>query len=232
MPLVSLGSASVAFTGCAEGDLGSLAERGAAGPSPEMEARRRRLVDLPWTWLRQVHGPRVVVVSQPGDRAGEEADGAVSAVSGVALAILTADCAPIAFGSPEGVIGAAHAGWRGLAEGVIGETVAAMRGLGATDVRAVLGPCIESACYEFSAADLDDVAARLGDGVRATTRTGTPALDLPGGVRAALAREGVELAYDAATCTSCAQDNRGEPLWFSHRARKDEARQAMVVWCP
>jgi copper oxidase (laccase) domain-containing protein len=150
----------------------------------------------------------------------------------VALAILTADCAPIAFESPEGVIGAAHAGWRGLAQGVIGQTVAAMRDLGATDVRAALGPCIEPACYEFSAADLDEVAARLGDGVRATTRRGTPALDLPGGVRAALAREGVELAYDASTCTSCAQDNRGEPLWFSHRARNDEARQAMVVWCP
>src|SRR5205085_527297 len=80
----------------------------------------------------------------------------------------------------------AHAGWVGLLAGVRGRTVEHMRALGATDVRAVLGPCIRVECYEFGPDDLDRVAARLGDGVRSTTASGTPALDLAAGVRASL----------------------------------------------
>ena len=96
----------------------------------------------------------------------------MSATPGCALAVLTADCAPVALASPEGVFGVAHAGWRGLVAGVLERTVDAMRALGATEIGAVLGPCIRAECYEFGPADLDRVAARLGDGVRATTAVG------------------------------------------------------------
>ena len=88
-----------------------------------------------WTWLRQVHGARVVVVDAPGGSAGEEADAAVSAVSGAVLAVHTADCAVVGLWSPEGVVGAAHAGWRGLHAGVLERTVEAMARLGAKDVQ-------------------------------------------------------------------------------------------------
>ena len=195
-----------------------------------MEARRRALVDGPWTWLRQVHGARVVDVTAPGACAGEEADAAVTDVDGVVLCILTADCAPISFTSPEGVRGVAHAGWKGLAEGVVDATVAAMRAKGATSVEAALGPCIHPACYEFSPADLDEVARRLGDHVRSTTAHGRPALDLPGAVRRAVADAGAVLVEDAGRCTACDVDEAGEPRWFSHRARRDEARQALIQW--
>jgi polyphenol oxidase len=195
-----------------------------------MVARRRALVDGEWTWLRQVHGARVVEVTAPGEHAGAEADAAVTDVSGVVLCILTADCAPIAFTSREGVRGVAHAGWKGLADGVVRATVEAMRAKGATDIEAALGPCIHPSCYEFSPADLDVVAARLGDHVRAVTSDGRPALDLPGAVRHELAAAGVTLVEDAGTCTACDVDGDGAPRWFSHRARGDEERQALVQW--
>ena len=177
-----------------------------------------------WTWLRQVHGARVAVVDTPGGSAGEEADAAVSAVSGAVLAVHTADCAVVGLWSPEGVVGAAHAGWRGLRAGVLERTVEAMAGLGAKDVQALLGPCIEAGCYEFGAADLAAVVDVLGPEVAARTRHGAPALDLPAGVRAALARAGVA-ALDTSLwcCTACSTSH------FSHRARRDTGRSALVI---
>lgn len=193
-------------------------------------ARRRALVDGEWTWLRQVHGADVAVVRAPGEHAGAEVDAAVTAHPDAVLCILTADCAPISFSSAEGVRGVAHAGWKGLAAGVIATTVDTMRSLGAGEIEAVIGPCIEPACYEFSPGDLDEVAARLGDHVRSTTADGRPALDLPGAVRRAVTDAGAVLVGDGAECTACTVDAAGRPRYFSHRARGDGGRQALVQW--
>lgn len=191
---------------------------------PDVAARRRAVVDRPWTWLHQVHGAGVVRVRSPGEGAATLADAAVTAAEGCALAVLTADCAPVALASGEGVIGIAHAGWRGVAAGVIEATVAEMEALGATRIEAAVGPCIHAECYEFGPSELDEVAARLGDTVRATTAAGAPALDLPAAVRAALAQAGVEHVDDAGVCTACS------PAHYSWRARKETQRQATVVW--
>jgi YfiH family protein len=222
---LSLSSASVAFTGRAEGDMGHGGEYVVA-VKPDVAARRRAVVDLPWTWLRQVHGCGVVRVDGPADRAGATADAAVTDRPGCAVAVLTADCAPVALASPEGVLGVAHAGWRGVVAGVVEATVAAMRSMGATDIRAMVGPCIRPGCYAFSEADLTVVADRLGAGVRAVTTTGRPALDLPAAVAVALERAGVDpdAVDDVGACTACSPD------YFSWRADKDLARQATVIW--
>lgn len=222
---------TITFTGRAEGDLGSLAQRGPAGPSTVVEARRRAIAAGPWTWLRQVHGSRVVVVASPGEHAGAEADAAVTDHPDAVLAVFTADCAPVAFRSAEGIRGVAHAGWRGLAAGVVDSTVEAMRQLGATSIEAVLGPCIHPECYEFGASDLDDVASRLGGHVRATTPDGRPALDLPAAVRHAVADAGAVLSDDGCRCTACDKEADGSPRWFSHRAGGDDERQALVSFC-
>jgi YfiH family protein len=226
LPPLSLSSASVAFTGRAEGDLG---HGGApvATVRPDVAARRRAVVDLPWTWLRQVHGDAVVRVRAPGENAGARADAAVTDVPGAALAVLSADCGPVAFASPEGVIGVAHAGWRGVIAGVLEKTVAEMRVLGATRVHAVLGPCIHPACYEFAEPDLDVVAGRLGGTVRSTTTAGRPALDLPAAIRVALGRAGVDADTDVAEVGACTASSPG---YFSWRAAQDVGRQAAVVW--
>ena len=223
LPPLSLASAHLAFTGRAEGDMGHGGDR-VTSVRPDVAARRRAVVDLPWTWLHQVHGAGVVRVTRPGDGAGTKADAAVTAEQGCALAVLTADCAPVALASSEGVIGVAHAGWRGVAAGVIEATVAEMEALGATGIEAAIGPCIHAECYEFSPTDLDAVAARLGDTVRATTAAGGPALDVPAAVGVALQRAGIDTVNDVGVCTACSKGH------FSWRARKETQRQATVVW--
>ncbi len=209
------GGAQVRCTAVSDGDLSS---------GPGAEAARRAVVDLPWTTLRQVHGADVVRVATGGDGSGRRGDGLVAVTAGVALAVLTADCAPVAMASPEGVLGVAHAGWRGLTAGVVEATADAMRASGASWLAAVVGPCIHRCCYSFGAADLAQIATRLGPTVVATDRAGRPALDVPAAVRVALGCAGVtDIAVDA-TCTACS------PRHWSWRARGDQARQATVVW--
>ena len=201
------------FTSRAEGDL-AIASRPVD--------LRARLSPLPWTWLRQVHGADVVTVTTPGEHAGAQADASVTATPGALLAVGTADCAPVAL-LADGVVGAVHAGWRGIEAGVLGAAVSRMRELGAGDIRAVLGPCIHAECYEFGADDLDRLAKRFGDGVRGVTSAGSPALDVPEAVRLALAELDVALD-DEGVCTAC------DTGYFSHRARGDDGRQALMVW--
>jgi polyphenol oxidase len=172
-----------------------------------------------------VHGDAVVVVSAAGEHAGAPADAAVTATPGCAIAIRTADCAPVVvLGQRSAAV--VHAGWRGLLAGVVGRAVEVQRQLDDGPLRAHLGPCIRPGCYEFDGPELESLAARLGDVVRAETMWGTPALDLPGGVAAALHEAGVDDIDDAAGCTACDQ------RWFSHRARQDAGRFATVAWIP
>lgn len=109
--------------------------------------------------LTQVHGLDVATVTEtwePG--AGPRADAMVTDRPGLALGIVTADCAPILFADDQaGIVGAAHAGWRGAVIGVIESTIAAMEALGADPSRiaAAVGPCIGQDSYEV-AADLRD----------------------------------------------------------------------------
>ncbi len=113
--------------------------------------------------LMQVHGPDVVEVETPWSAgAGPRADAMVTNRPDIALGIITADCAPILFADAEaGVVGAAHAGWRGAVAGVIEATVAAMTRLGARPGRiaSAIGPCIRQVSYEV-AADLRDAVLR------------------------------------------------------------------------
>lgn len=218
-PLGPAGTAVVRFTDRRDGDLH------VDGEPSALAARRQSIVPLPWTWLRQVHGSRVVRVTRPGEGAGEQADAAVTAVSGAALAVQVADCAPVVMVGDGGVVGVAHAGWRGVRDGVLDAAVDEMTRLGASDVRAVVGPCIEPPSYEFGADLLDELAASLGPSVRARTRDGRPALDLTAAVRAGLTAAGVARVDRVGGCTA------DQPaLLYSHRARGETGRQAAVVW--
>jgi copper oxidase (laccase) domain-containing protein len=215
---VSGGTARIRFTTRADGDL-----HADLVPADELEARRRALVDLPATWLDEVHGTCVVTVTRPGEHAGTTADASVTDVVGAALGIWVGDCAPVALVAPEGVIGAAHAGWRGVVAGVLPSTVRAMRRLGASAVVAHVGPYVHPECYEFGLDDLDAVEARLGPTVRATTAIGMPALDMGAAIAASLAEEDVAVA-SFGPCTACSTDH------WSRRARADLGRHGMVVW--
>ena len=102
--------------------------------------------------VQQVHSPDVVTLTSAQDAAtAPPADAMVTAVPGLVLGILTADCQPVLFADRQaGVIGAAHAGWRGTKEGVLEATLAAMEALGArrAAITAVIGPTISQAAYE------------------------------------------------------------------------------------
>jgi len=116
-------------------------------------------VDLPHlASVHQIHSANVATISAPiaGDR--PRADAIVTATPGLALSILTADCQPVLFSDPEaGVIGAAHAGWRGALDGALDATLDAMEALGASreTTRAVIGPCISQDAYEVGPEFLD-----------------------------------------------------------------------------
>jgi YfiH family protein len=216
---VERGHVAVRFSNRAHGDLNA-----DVVAAPVVQERWRGIAERPVTWLDEVHGTDVVVVDAPGAGTGRTGDGMVTTVPGAALGIWVGDCAPVALVSAEGVVGAAHAGWRGLAAGVLQAVVSAMRGFGATEITAVLGPCIHVECNEFGPADLDRLVDRLGPDVAGTTAWGSPAFDLPAGVRAALALDGVELAPVRQPCTAC--DDR----YWSHRARAERQRHGMAVW--
>ena len=119
---------------------------------------------LPLTGLMSVdqrHTATVITVTDPTD-ARPVADGMVTDRPGIALGVLTADCQPVLFADHQaGVIGAAHAGWRGALDGVLEATLDAMEALGATreGTVAVIGPCISQSAYEVGPEFLDDFLA-------------------------------------------------------------------------
>jgi polyphenol oxidase len=169
-----------------------------------------------WAVVHQVHGSNVVVADRPGHHG--EADALVTTTPGVPIAVRVADCAPVALVA-DGVIGVVHAGWRGIVAGVLPAAIDAMRSLGAGEISAVLGPCIHAECYEFGTDELDRIAGQLGASVRGTTSWGAPALDVPAAIRAQ-----VPDVEDRSVCTACS------PAHWSHRARGDRERQALVAW--
>ncbi len=196
-----------------------------------LEENRRRIINRRWIWLRQVHGNRVIVVSDSAEAhdldaiVGTEADALVTRRADVALAVQSADCATIALWSDDGVIGAVHAGWRGLEADVIGATVDAMRSLGAETIHARTGPCIGVECYEFGATELERMVAIFGPEVVGRSAEGNDALDVRRAVSVSLERSGVHPADGSFRCSAC----RPEELW-SHRSRNEKERQALVVW--
>jgi hypothetical protein len=177
----------------------------------------------------QIHSNTVITVEKPWPRdAAPRADGLVAAVSGIALGILTADCAPILFADAvANVIGAAHGGWRGALGGIIEATLDRMEALGAkrARIRAGIGPCIAQRSYEvgpefpqqFLAHDPAS-AAYFAPALRA----GHFMFDLPGYIERRLARAGVATIGRAPHDTVAEESHffsyrraclRGEPVY-------------------
>jgi YfiH family protein len=166
--------------------------------------------------LKQVHGTAVITVESPWPVGnGPAADALVTAIPGLALGVITADCTPVLFASNT-VVGAAHAGWRGALAGVLEATAAAMRALGAENITAAIGPCIHQPSYEVTA-DLRDPILRRDPTDEKFFAPGRDAthwqFDLPGYCAARLATIGIPttiLAHD-----TCAEEEN----FFSHRRR-------------
>ena len=192
-------------------------------PFEQLESRRRRFVDLPWTQLDQVHGTAVVQVDAPGVGDGQPGDIAVTDLDDVVLGCWVGDCAPVVLIGASSEFAVVHAGWRGLAAGVIQIAIATFT---EPVVGAVLGPTIEPCCYEFGMPELDLVALGVGCDpslIMSATSSGQVALDVPEAVRAACGELAVERLGG---CTGC------EYPGFSHRLRVDPQRHVVAAWRP
>ena len=188
------------------------------------ENRRRVLAQLGLmpdrlVTCHQVHGIEVALVDEPWAQANRpRADAMVTRRKGLALGILTADCAPVLFADAEaGIVAAAHAGWRGALGGVVAATVAAMQREGAEigRIKATIGPCIGFQSYEvgpeFPAPFLAQSAANAAF-FRDATRRGHHLFDLAGFVRARLVETGIA-HIDATGGDTAAEAER----FFSYR---------------
>lgn len=212
---------------------------GSSDMAEVVEINRSRVAEamgVPLTALatqRQVHSDTVILVDGPPSER-YLADAMVSRTPGIALAVLTADCQPVLFADPQaGVIGAAHAGWRGTLDGVLDATVQAMVDLGAERqrIRAVIGPTISQSAYEvgpeFLARFLDEEAGLdrffipgTGDRYR---------FDLPGYGLHRLRAAGVGHAEWTGHCTYADEDRFYSFRRTTHRQEADYGRLISVI---
>lgn len=191
-------------------------------------AKLRALLPADPAWLTQVHGSTVLDAAKA--RGAPEADACIAIGPGAVCAIQTADCLPVLFCDTDGkVVGAAHAGWRGLASGVLENTVAAMRAAGASDILAWLGPAIGSARFEVG----DEVRqAFLGIASEAHAAF-LPNINNPGKyfadiyalARLVLLRQGVERISGGGFCTVT-----DATRFYSYRRDKVTGRMASLIW--
>ena len=174
--------------------------------------------------VHQVHSATVVTVTEPRQDK-PRADALVTKTPGIALSVLTADCQPVLFGDAEaGVIGAAHAGWRGALDGILDATVDAMVDLGATreKITAVIGPSISQRAYEVGPEFMDNFMAEDPAFARYFTQGDGDRLlfDLPGFGLNRLRAAGVGHAEWTRHCTY------GDPERFYSYRRTTHAKEA------
>lgn len=171
--------------------------------------------------MAQVHGQDVAVLTEPAPKA-PRVDAVVTDQRSLALVALGADCAPVLLADPAaGVVAAVHVGRLGLVVGVLPAAVEAMRGLGAQHIVARVGPAICGRCYEVPVDVQADVAAVV-PAAAATTRWGTPGVDIGVGCLAALR----DLGVDATSAAGCTYETAS---LYSHRRDGQTGRHAGVV---
>ena len=184
--------------------------------------------------LYQVHSATVVTVEAPWN-AGPQADAMVGKTKGLALGILSADCAPVLLADADaGVIGAAHAGWKGALAGVIEAAVAAMEKLGArrTRIAAAIGPCISQVNYEVGAelrqrfVDADPASARF---FATGSRAHHHQFDLEGFAADRLSRAGVDNVSRLGACTYAREAEFFSFRRATHRGEADYGRELSAI---
>ncbi|MCA1325932.1 peptidoglycan editing factor PgeF [Herbaspirillum sp. alder98] len=200
------------------------------GDDPLLVAANRsllaRLLPQEPAWLTQVHGTTVCDAATVA--AGAEGDGCVSDQPGAVCVMMTADCLPVLLCDQAGsVVGAAHAGWRGLAAGVLEQTVASMRARGAGRIMAWLGPAIGARQFEVGAEVRDTFAQHDPAALQAFTareQSGKFLADIYHLGRLRLRSAGVDDISGGGLCT--VSDER----FYSYRRDKTTGRIASLIW--
>ena len=184
--------------------------------------------------LHQVHSTEVVLVARPGWPGDKpKADGMVTATPGIALTALAADCAPLLFADTKaGVVGAAHAGWRGALDGVALSTLAAMEDLGAKrrDISVAIGPCISQRAYEVGPDYMEHFLAEDERHARffAQGQGDRLMFDLPSFLLAQLRGAGVQAEW-IGHCTHSDEERFYSYRRTTQRGEPDYGRQIAVI---
>ena len=179
----------------------------------------KKIVPSEPRWMHQVHGPRVI--DADNTTALVQADAAVARRPGTVCVVKIADCMPVLFAG-EGVVAAAHAGWRGLASGVLEATIDAMR-VAPDSLQAWMGPAIGARVYEVG----EDVRKAFPQHAFAfePNRPGHWLLDLYALARKKLEAKGVRHIRGGGFCTYTERER-----FFSYRRDRDSRRMAALIW--
>ncbi len=188
------------------------------GDDPSTVARNRAVIG-DTQFMNQVHGDSVLVIDSV-DAQTPTCDGLITTKPNLQLAVMVADCIPLLLVSKEAV-GAIHVGRAGLVNRIALKAIQVMRTAGAIDIHAILGPSICGSCYEVPF-EMQQEVMQEHPRAFATTRKGTPALDLPKALIADLVA--ADVSYEASTvCTF------EDELYFSHRRQNPTGRFVGVV---
>jgi len=193
------------------------------------------LGDAPLVTCFQIHSPNVECVEEPWEpEKAPQADALVTNKPSIALGILTADCTPVLFCDVHaGVIGAAHAGWKGAVDGVLEATIQAMIALGATseNIHAAIGPCIHQASYEVGAELKENILAKSpwAEDVFKNGKPGHFQFDLPGYVAERLDRAGVKSVEQVDVDTYTHKDSCFSYRRTTHQGGGDYGRALSII---
>ena len=188
------------------------------GDDPAIVASNRAQIGSA-QFMNQVHGDEIIIVDSVTSNV-PTCDGLITTKPNLQLAVMVADCIPLLLISKEAV-GAIHVGRAGLVNQIALKAIDMMRSVGSQEIHAILGPSICGQCYEVPFEMQQDVM-QAHPRAFATTRKGTPALDLPQALIAVLISAGV--SYEASTiCTF------EDEMYFSHRRQNPTGRFAGVV---
>ncbi|MES2538293.1 MAG: peptidoglycan editing factor PgeF [Pseudomonadota bacterium] len=199
-----------------------------AGHVQQNRALLQTLLPAQPVWITQVHGSDVIDAA--GVKGVPEADASFTSGRGVVCVIQTADCLPVLFCDVQGrVVGAAHAGWRGLAGGVLDNTLGRMRDAGAGEIMAWLGPAIGPSCFEVG----DEVLTAFVTRDEQTRTAFKPFPGRPGKyladiyqlARIKLANAGVRRIAGGDFCTVT-----DERRFYSYRRDGVTGRMASLIW--
>ncbi len=182
--------------------------------------------------VTQTHSADVLTIMSPDDYvSGTKADAMVTNTKGIALGVLTADCAPVLFQDADtGVVGAAHAGWRGAFGGVLETTIAAMQSLGARNITAVVGPCISQRNYEVGSEFFENFLDENPDYTRFFVNAPQEKylFDLPSFALQRLRQAGVDAEWTG-QCTYGAPEDFYSYRFTQHNNRPSYGRMLSVI---
>ena len=193
-------------------------------PENYLAENQRKLYKGEWNWLTQEHGTEIVWLEDDERSLGIRGDALATISSQKVIAITVADCLPLLLIEQSGILSLMHLGWRGIEGGLLEKTLQFIRTKSSEPITAVLGPCIDTCCYEFGQNELRILVEKYGEKIVGRTNKGSIAFDMRACVKEILKSFNVDIKYEEDSCTKC--DSR----YWSFRADGTDKRQVMIAW--